>query len=298
MLNLKDSLRILVLGSTGMLGSTLVPFLRESGYSVYTHCNKNPNDFSFQGDLIFPDQVDYVMNRVCPDIVINLIALTSVEMCETNIPLAFKLNAIVVDNIAQNIEKINKNIYLIQLSTDQLYDGDGPHSEDSVKVSNIYSATKYAGEIAALRVNSSILRTNFVGKSKSASRESLTDWVIKSQLSHENVYVLNDVYFSPLSMSNLSNMIKLVIEKKPNGIFNIGSRDGMSKAEFDIKFAKKMGFGAKNMIPIKLEDATFLTAYRPRDMRLCVSKFEVEFGLIMPSLEDEIESLVKEYIRE
>ena len=53
-------------------------------------------------------------------------------------------------------------------------------TEEQIKIRNYYAFSKYAGELAAIQVPSTILRTNFVGRSKVSHRESLTDWVYYS----------------------------------------------------------------------------------------------------------------------
>ncbi|MBT4733036.1 sugar nucleotide-binding protein [Candidatus Woesearchaeota archaeon] len=163
-------------------------------------------------------------------------------------------------------------------------------------MANNYAFSKYAGELAAALIPSTILRTNFIGLSHAPNRESLTDWVFDSIKNGESIKVLSDVFFSPLSMVNLSEMINLVIEKKPIGIFNLGSRNGMSKADFDFSFAECLGLQTKTMTRITTEQATFLEAYRPKDMRLDSSKFEKALGVILPSLSDEIQLVANDYL--
>ena len=67
-------------------------------------------------------------------------------------------------------------------------------------LTNYYSFSKYAAELA-LRVNSTILRTNFFGKSMCEQRSSFTDWVYHSAINKQNIVLFSDVFFSPLSMT-------------------------------------------------------------------------------------------------
>jgi len=108
--------------------------------------------------------------------------------------------------------------------------------------------------------------------------------------------VLDDVYFSPLAMTTLSEMIHLVIEKRPVGVFNLGSRNGMSKADCDFEFAECLGLQTKTMTRIHVDQASFLKAYRPKDMRLDCTKFEKDFQITLPDLRDEIQLAAKDYL--
>lgn len=284
---------ILITGSTGLLGSTLVPKFKAQGRAVATHARQADADYT--ADLSSKNQTFSLLNKLKPSVIINLVGLTSVERCQDYANESYLINTRTVENIALWIIETGANTHLIQISTDQVYDGVCEHNEDQITLTNNYAFSKYAGELAALRVPSTILRTNFVGRSKVGNRESLTDWVYNSLTSGKHVQVLQDVYFNPLSMATLVEMIELVVEKKPLGIFNLGSHNGMSKADFDFAFADYLNLPTATMTRIDASQATFLKAYRPKDMRMDCSKFENTLGVKLPSLIDQIKSVSKEY---
>jgi dTDP-4-dehydrorhamnose reductase len=289
-----DMNKTVILGATGLLGSTLVPFLKNGGHNIVTHARKKGStDFIF--DLDDWDATCEYLTQIQPTIIVNLVGLTSVELCQQQTHAGYLANTRTVENLARWIKQSGSPCHLIQISTDQVYDGDGPHTEDRVTLTNNYALTKYAGEIAAALVQSTILRTNFVGRSKVSYRESLTDWVYTSITTRKNVQVLTDVLFSPLSMKTLVQMIELVIRNKPVGIYNLGSREGMSKADFDFEFAERLGLPVDTMARISSSEATFLHAYRPKDMRMDCSKFEKLFGLKLPTLTEEITRAAEDY---
>jgi dTDP-4-dehydrorhamnose reductase len=103
------------------------------------------------------------------------------------------------------------------------------------------------------------------------------------------------VLFSPVSISTLCSVIKEVVRQRPVGVFNIGSSEGMSKADFDFAFADQVGLPVKYMSRIEASAAKFLRARRPLDMRMDSSKLEGELGIKFPSLLDEIRKVAKEY---
>ena len=284
---------ILITGSTGLLGSTLTPYLKSRELQVVTHARLKNADYL--ANLSNKEETFSLLDKIQPRIIINLVSLTSVEECQDRPNAAYLSNTLAVENLTQWIMQTKADCHLIQISTDHVYDGIGPHSEDQVTLTNNYASSKYAGELAATRVPSTVIRTNFVGRSKVGHRDSLTDWVYNSLTRGEDVRVLRDVFFSPLSMITLTEMILLVIEKKPLGIYNLGSHEGMSKAEFDFSFAENLGLQTKTMIPIDCSQATFLRAYRPKDMRMNCLKFENTLGVKLPLLEDEIKRVAKEY---
>jgi len=206
------------------------------------------------------------------------------------------VNTRVVENLVQWISESKSNSHLLQISTDHVYDGMRLNTEEQIALKNYYAFSKYAGELAAARVPCTILRTNFIGRSKTNNRESLTDWVYNSLTSGKKIKVLNDVFFNPLSMDTLAELIRLVIEKKTVGTFNLGSHNGMSKADFDFAFADCLGLPTSGMALIDSSKANFLQAYRPKDMRMDCSKFENTLGVQLPFLENEIKRAAQAYL--
>jgi dTDP-4-dehydrorhamnose reductase len=286
--------KTLLLGASGLLGSSLAPHLKLGGYNIVTHARKKSTaDFMF--DLVDWETTCKLLTQIKPTVIVNLVGLTNVELCQQQTHAGYLANTRTVENLARWIKQSDTPCHLIQISTDQVYDGDGPHTEGSITLTNNYALTKYAGEIAAAQVESTILRTNFVGRSKVSYRESLTDWVYTSLKKGKNMQVLTDVFFSPLSMKTLVEMLELVIRNKPVGVYNLGSNEGMSKADFDFEFAERLGLSTDSMSRINSSEATFFGAYRPKDMRMDCSKFEKLFSIKLPTLAEEIAISIEDY---
>lgn len=284
---------ILVTGATGLLGTDLVLHLKKYDYKVITHSLSRHADILF--DLSDRSKSYEILEKINPSVIINLVSLTSVELCEEKVNLAYLANTLSVENLVNWISCSGTDCHLVQISTDHIYDGPGLHTEEQITITNNYGFSKYAGELAAIQVPSTILRTNFIGRSKVSHRESLTDWVYYSLTEKKHVQAFNDVYFSPISMKILSEMIELVVQKKPIGIYNLGSHNGMSKADFDFAFAEYLKLPTNTMKRINLNQQTFLKANRPKNMLMDSSKFENELSLKLPNLLDLIPPLALEY---
>jgi dTDP-4-dehydrorhamnose reductase len=285
--------KILITGANGLLGSSLAPCLKNAGYSVIRHAHTTRADVMF--DLSDRTKSYEFLDKINPDVIINLVSLTNVELCEEQIEIAYLLNTQTVENLANWINSSKSDCHLVQISTDHVYDGIGIHIEDKVTITNNYALSKYAGELAAAQVPSTILRTNFVGRSKAGNRESLTDWVYNSLINKKYIQVLDDVFFSPLSIETLVEMIKLTVQKKQIGTFNLGSRIGMSKAAFGYAFAEFLKLPTNTMTRISSSQATFLKTYRPKNMCMDSSKFEETFNVELPKLTNLIKPLAQEY---
>lgn len=285
--------KILITGATGLLGSVLVPFFRAAGIDVATQGRARDVDFSV--DLTDEQAVRTLLIEAKPQTIVNLVGLTSVDECEENLDLAYRVNTKTVENLVRVLTEIESNAHLIQISTDQIYDGTGTHLESQVTMRNHYAVTKYAAELAAAQIRSTILRTNFFGRSRLPKRQSLTDWIFKSLNSGEQIKVFDDVWFSPLSMRSLAEMMLLVARNEPVGIYNLGTRNGLSKADFAFAFAESVGLPKSAMSRGHSSQAKSLKAYRPKDMRMDCSKFERKLSIQLPDLMDEIKRVAREY---
>jgi dTDP-4-dehydrorhamnose reductase len=284
---------ILVTGSTGLLGCSLVPWLRSAGHQVMCHGFNGAADFNV--DLCDFDETREMLRLSMPDCVINLVALANVDTCQSDPHRAYLLNVLSVENLSRWMQEEKNKCHLIQISTDQIYDGTGPQVESDVSIKNIYAFSKIAAEIAAARVPSSILRTNFFGRSRCSGRVSFSDWLFHGLQHSVSMNVFEDVLFSPLSLNSLVRFIEQVVQKQPLGVFNLGARNGFSKADFAFYFAQELGLSTDNLHRTALSEMSTQMAYRPKDMRMDSSCFETAMGVRMPELIDEIKLLRSEY---
>ena len=284
--------KVLVTGAQGLLGSTLVPYLSARGHQVIRLGRSGECDVC--ADLTDAGQTARALDQAAPEVIVNLAALTNVDECERNPRQAYLANVKAVENLARWIRERGNGCHLVQVSTDQVYDGVGPYKEDDVVLTNYYGFSKYAGELAAMLVSSTILRTNFFGPSQCASRTSLSDWLVRSLNNGAAITVFDDVHFSPLSIQRLVESLELAVVKRRQGVYNLGSKDGMSKADFAFTLAQVLNLPTAS-IRRGTSDNLKLAAYRPKDMRIDASHFEAAFNVELPTLKEEIHSMKVAY---
>lgn len=260
---------------------------------MVTHGRSGAADL--EGEFSDADSIATILDGQSPDALVNLVALTDVELCERQPNLAYLGNTRSVVSIVEWLRGYPRSCHLIHLSTDQVYDGRGPHPEASITLTNYYAFSKYAGELAAANTPSTVLRTNFFGRSRVARRESITDWLFRSLSNADTVEVFDDIFFNPLSMNTLSTMIDQALVLKPIGVFNLGSRGAMSKADFAFAFAEEVGLPTRDMIRTRSDQGRVPRTYRPKDMRMACLKFEEAFQVQLPALEDEIKLVAVQY---
>lgn len=290
---------VIVFGASGLLGASLMPVLRARGHTVLAQSRRPGEDLYL--DPSDRAVVASALARYRPDAVVNLVATTNVDLCETQTELAWQANAGVVDAIAYGIAACGGvqelRPHLVHVSTDQVYDGAGPHAEDEVHPINVYGLSKYTGELLAERVGATILRSNFYGRSRCIGRVSFSDWLVRSLREKKHITVFDDVKFSAIHMDTLCDLIARSIDSRPAGIFNAGCRDGISKARFALALADSLDLPIDNVKVGNSADAAF-KARRPLDMTLQVTRLEAALHLQCPAIWAEIAHTAKEYLND
>ena len=137
-----------------------------------------------------------------------------------------------------------------------------------------------------------VIRTNFFGWGTSY-RNSFSDWIIKSLRESKSIKLFSDVYFTPIYIKELVNIIHILLNKKKYGIYNIVSNERISKFNFGIKIAKIFGYPISLIRPISIDELNFLVS-RPKDMSLSTKKISNDLNLQLKSIEDQLLDLKNE----
>lgn len=236
-----------------------------------------------------PAAVDAAVRAIRPSRVVHAAGLTNVDLCEEDPAQADAVNAATALHLALSV---GADVPIVYLSTDQVYDGtNAPHAEDKAAPINAYGRSKLGGEMAlAARRGSLVLRVNFFGPSRTPGRTSLSDWVIGRLKGRERLPLFVDSLFSPLHMATLAGIVQDCLAAKIAGIFNVGSREGMSKRDFGLAIARRLGFATDLAVDCRSADVPG-RAPRPLDMRMDVTRIETALNRRMPALMDEIAKL-------
>ena len=284
-------MKVLVFGASGLLGTVLCQHLKEAGNDVhgFGRSPENPCRTEAEIEAAFTRAIE----RAAPECVINVIAATNVDQCEKNMSHAALLNCFVPQVLSQ---LCRAGLHLIHVSSDQVYGGGGPHDESGARPINIYSLTKLIGEYPVLQAGGCVLRTNFFGRSRTASRISLSDWLIAAGREHQSIQVFNDVWFSPLGMSTLSSAIRLAATQRLAGLFNVGAANAVSKAEFARLFFHRLNLDSRLLKSVSI-GAAGLEALRPRDMRMNSERFAQATGFVLPTIQQEIDNEAVKYLQ-
>jgi dTDP-4-dehydrorhamnose reductase len=295
-------MKIAIIGGTGLLGSNLVKLYSKYDVRAFSRGSLD-NVYSGKNHIInfddLSDELSSYFDIWKPDIIINAIAIVSLQQCEENYDMAINVNC----NMAVDLAKISikYNSYFVHISTDHYYDDDLViHNElQKVVLKNNYARTKYKAEKEVEKYNNKaiIVRTNIVGFRRKAS-ESFFEWVLRSLKNDKTINLYTNFYTSPISVNQLGKILIKCYKKTLSGIYNIASSTVIDKYGFGIKVANKFGYSTKNINATEIKRGSGNNLQRAFTLGLDVSKIENSLQEKMPTIDETLDTLYCEYMDE
>ncbi len=282
---LQKKRKLLITGGSGLLALNWACCMRQEWDIVLGihHHSVSLNDVdTCHLNLDSPDVLEKQVLQVAPDLIVHTAGLTNVDKCEANPTLAYQGNVQIAKNLAFVAHKLDKS--LVHISTDHLFSGYSSFygEGDEVQPLNEYARTKYLAEMAIKELcpDALILRTNFYGWGHSY-RKSFTDWIIGQLRSGKRINVFNDVFYTPILISNFVKVAHQLINRSAVGIYNLAGTERLSKYEFAVNVAQVFNLPEHLLVESSINDAKNLVI-RPRDMSLSNSKLISELGINFP----------------
>lgn len=266
--------KVLITGSNGLLGQKLVYELcrlnsiREEFEIIATARGTNrllnQSGYLFSTmDISSLSDVDSVLARYRPDVVMHTAAMTNVDECELEPEKCFANNVMAVKNLVSVLEDLkekNKNYdpHFIHLSTDFVFDGkSGPYTEEDLPSPiSIYGQSKLDAEniVQESKLKWCIIRTIIVyGLVDNMSRSNLVLWAINALKKGQAINVVNDQFRSPTLAEDLATGCILAMRKNAQGIYNISGIGVHSIVELVQMVAREFGLDESLIQPISSE---------------------------------------------
>jgi dTDP-4-dehydrorhamnose reductase len=282
---------MIVTGSTGMLGAAWMRAANVRGLSAVGVARSNA-DFSI--DLCDDMATACVLDEVEPSVVINCAAMTDVQACERDVGKAYATNARAVRTLAQHCQM--RGIYLVQVSTDHFFTGDGAAKHDEsvpVRLVNEYARAKFAAEGFALTCPGSlVLRTNVVGF-RGWARPTFVEWAMRALDGGETIPLFDDVFTSSIDVGSFVSAALDLIARRASGLLNLASSEVSSKRAFIETLAR--AFGLSLAATTGGSVASMAGARRAESCGLDVLKAERLLGYRLPGLSEVVDALKAEH---
>lgn len=182
-------MRIVVIGASGMLGSTMLRVLSEKaawevfgtirGESAKRFFSAAISERMIAGvDVEHPDALAKVLNQTRPDVVVNCAGLTKHKPDSEDPLVAIPLNTLLPHRLARLCKLVGAR--LIHISTDCVFSGEkGVYiEEDFADARDVYGKSKALGEV--IYAHTITLRTSIIGH-ELHSKQSLLNWFLSQE---------------------------------------------------------------------------------------------------------------------
>ena len=319
-------MKILITGASGMLAQAVrEKFARDEGAEIVltdlsgkkigesadtrapkeeVQSNGNNKVDSLFLDITDPEGIEEVFEQVCPVVVINCAAYTAVDKAETQEELAYKINADGPGNLARACKELGDSErwkmmaadgevpeggpVLVHISTDYVFDGSKPISEDYAEddekaPETAYGRTKLAGEeqIEESGCNYYIFRTAWL---YGHGGKNFIETMISLSKEHDEISVINDQHGSPTYTNDLTDIIyQAVTNHIPYGIYNATNLGFTTWYDFTREIFRLKNIDTK-VKPISSEEYNAL-AKRPLNSKMSKNKL-LNAGIKIPSWQD------------
>jgi dTDP-4-dehydrorhamnose reductase len=242
--------KVLITGAEGMLGKELAIALEGCFKLFLTDVD--------QLDITDHSSVLSYVDKLHPDIIVNLAAYTNVDESENNQDIAILVNAKGPENLAK--AAVLHDAYLLHISTDYVFDGTKgkPYVEaDIPSPISTYGRSKYKGETAVKRVFDEagsykylIVRSSWLfgpgGKNFITS-------ILNRCKRQDELSVVDDQIGKPTYTVDLAEALKKLVSKEVTGIINLTNSGEASWYTLAKEVVEILGIDIK-IVPLKSSD--------------------------------------------
>lgn len=282
------SMRVLILGGTGMLGHKLWQLFSQR-FDAFATFRQSPANFA---NLFDParsvtnvsandfDTVTRAVATVKPSVVINCIGIVKQDAAAKDPVQSITINALFPHRLAELCRAAGAR--LIHLSTDCVFSGRaGNYSEaDRTDAEDLYGRTKLLGEVAG--ENCLTIRTSMIGRELAGSH-GLVEWFLSQE--GKSVKGFRRAVFSGFTTQALAQVIAWIIESQPEleGVWHVAA-EPINKYDL-LSLIRERG-----QLSIEIEpDETFLC-----DRSLNAARFRQATGFVPPTWSDMISQMFQD----
>ncbi|MCH7660013.1 MAG: NAD(P)-dependent oxidoreductase [Euryarchaeota archaeon] len=261
---------LLVTGASGLLGRCLLDadWDCEVVGTYYTTPIETDREMA-QLDIRDAEQVEAVVERVDPDVVIHSAAATSVEACEEDPELARETNALGTKHVVDAATAAGARV--IYPSTAYVFGDDTPvHAEDDEPGPiNLYGESKLEGEryVQENCPDGLIARFCVVVSLGGGEYPDFGSWIRGRIESGERVQLISNQRITPTVLTDAISALQFLIEGESQGVFHITSPDQLTRYELGREIARRHGLDPELIEGIALSEMDWSA---PRPQHLCL----------------------------
>jgi len=280
------SLRVLVTGARGQLGSAVASLFRSEGLHV-TGIDKEDGDIRDQAPIYD------IIRKESPHLIVHCAAFTDVDLAEEEQSRCYDINVRGTEHLVKAAEKFR--LPLVYISTDYVFNGEGEtpwKEDDSPDPVNFYGMTKARGEEIVRGLEKHfIVRTSWL---YGRGEHNFVKTLLRLGEKKKEVMVVSDQIGAPTYTVDLARLIYTLIGTTDYGTYHGVSGGFCSRCEFARAIFQRAGLDV-TVTPVLTSEIQAL-AQRPLNSRLSQKRIEEKGLLPLPHWKDALERFFADFI--
>jgi dTDP-4-dehydrorhamnose reductase len=197
--------KVLIIGASGYVGARLYYELRKKYNTVGTYHSTPLSDVFLQLDVTREKDVEKLVKRVHPNIIIDAAANSSSKWCENHFNEAKILNVTATKFIVKAAGEINAKVIFIS-------------SAAALEKVNVYGRTKAESEKIVQKINKWIILrlAPIIGYSPSTAKGRMFNRILRNIKQKTPVIYDNSWKFQPSYLKHIVEVIAIIIDKDIN----------------------------------------------------------------------------------
>lgn len=294
-------MRVLVTGGSGPIGSNYVKYFIEKGDEVhYTTFN---NIMEIEGASRYTinfekaNEIKKTIKEIEPELIVHTVALPSVDLCEIDKILAYKINVEGTRTVLESSRALDS--FIIYISTTAVFDGTkGVYYETDVpNPINNYARTKLLAEelVRGSGLGHIILRTDQpYGWIADGQKQNSVIRALNKIRNNETLNEVVDWYNNPTLLRDLINATDQLLKNGKEGTYNAVGPDYINRYEWSLLVAEIFGENNALVRPISYSNLN-LAAKRP-NTNASSDKIKREVGFSFVGVKEGLHIMKKEFM--
>jgi len=231
--------KILIFGGSSLIGLNFIRKFNKNYEILATYYSNKPSAFKNKnikfiklnlGEPLY--KIILKLKNFKPDFIFNFSGISEIDKCEKNKKHCKEIIYFGLRKISKIAKKFDSLI--LHISTDSVYDIKNKSNTENSNLSyqNYYSKLKIMCEkyILSNHLNYIIIRTRFFGFSM--TKKNFFEQILLKAKKNKKIYCYKNIFSTPISVLNLSEIIDKLIKNDIKGVFNISSDKKISRYDF------------------------------------------------------------------
>ncbi len=279
---------ILIVGSDSFVGRALMAYLQQSGEPVLGTTRRHE---TVDEAHLYLNLAEGLGEWQCPQpvaIAIVCAGVTKLEACQRDPVTTARVNVQATTALVKKL--VTKGVFVIYLSTNQVFDGAKPHRlpDDPVSPVTVYGRQKAEAERQISQWGDSVAIVRFT-KILEPKPPLFIEWA--ESLKHGKIiHPFSDMFMAPIPLSCAVSVLRLVADRRLPGTLQVSGESDVSYAEAALLGTRLLKADPNRVQPVKASESGRFTEPLPTHTTLNIDRLKSALGITPPVIRWTIET--------